>query len=91
MDFHFQFRPHSDQRHRVYAVREEMRMRTSVYGSAIDAYIVTTWDEHLNEDVSDHDKRTQYISGFTGKIAHVVVCVQCEYFYFFQFGTLYAI
>lgn len=42
-------------------------------GTTIDAYIVSAWDEHLNEDVSDHDKRTQFISGFTGKFAHVVI------------------
>lgn len=55
------------------AIREEMKMRASMHGSAIDAYIVTTWDEHLNDDVSDHDKRTQFISGFTGKLAHAII------------------
>lgn len=55
------------------AIREEMNMRASMRGSEIDAYIVSTWDEHLNDDVNDHDKRTQFISGFTGKIAHVVI------------------
>lgn len=60
-------------RHRVDAIRNEMNMRSSKRGSAIDAYIVSNWDEHLNVDVSDHDKRTQFISGFTGKIAHVVI------------------
>lgn len=50
-----------------------MKNRASMHGSAIDAFIVTTWDEHLNEDISDHDKRTQFISGFTGKIAHVII------------------
>lgn len=68
-----QFRPHSYERHRVHAVREQMQMRSTIRGSAIDAYIVSTWDEHLNEEVSDHDKRTQFISGFTGKLAHVVI------------------
>ncbi|XP_031640663.1 xaa-Pro aminopeptidase 1 [Contarinia nasturtii] len=67
------FRPHSDQRHRVDAIREEMKSRASMHRSSIDAYIVTTWDEHLNEDISDHDKRTQFISGFTGKMSHVVI------------------
>lgn len=46
------------------------------HGLAIDAYIVPIWDEHLNEDVSDHDKRTQFVSGFTGKIAHVVITLK---------------
>lgn len=48
-------------------------MRSTIRGSAIDAYIVSTWDEHLNEEVSNRDKRTQFISGFTGKIAHVII------------------
>lgn len=50
-----------------------MKMRSSVQGSHIDAYIVTNWDEHLNVNIGDFDKRLQFISGFTGKIALVVV------------------
>lgn len=71
--FGFKFRPHSDQRHRIHAVRKEMHMRASAQGSEIDAYIVTRWDEHLNEDVGESDKRIQYITGFTGKNADAVV------------------
>lgn len=71
--FFVQFRPHSYERHRVHAVREQMQMRSTIRGSAIDAFIVSTWDDHLNEEVSNRDKRTQFISGFTGKIAHVVI------------------
>lgn len=44
-----------------------------MHRTSIDAYIVTTWDDHLNEDINDHDKRTQFISGFTGKISHVII------------------
>lgn len=55
------------------SLRDEMKMRSSVQGSHIDAYIVTNWDEHLNVDIGDHDKRLQFISGFTGKIGLVVV------------------
>lgn len=44
-----------------------------MHGATIDAYILSTWDEHLNEDISDHDKRIQFISGFSGKFAHVVI------------------
>lgn len=65
-----------------------MKKRISIHGNEIDAYIVSTWDEHLNEYVSDHDKRTQYISGFTGRIAYVVVSFDSCYSYsvpfFFQ-------
>lgn len=58
------------------AIREEMKKRVSRHGSSIDAFIVTTWDDHLNEDVSDRDKRAQFISGFTGKIAHVIITLK---------------
>lgn len=51
-------------------------MRSSIHGTSIDAYIVSAWDEHLNDDISDHDKRTQFISGFTGKLAHVVITLK---------------
>lgn len=70
------FRPHSDQRHRIHAVREEMRIRASLHGSEIDAYIITSYDDHLNEDIADHDKRLQYISGFTGPSAVIAVGLQ---------------
>lgn len=57
------------------ALRDEMRIRASTEGSEIDAYIITSYDEHLNEDVSDSDKRSHYISGFTGKKADLAVCI----------------
>lgn len=44
-----------------------------MHGATIDAYIVASWDEHLNTDITDHDKRIQFISGFTGKFAYVVI------------------
>lgn len=51
-----------------------MKTRSTIQGETIDAYIVTAWDDHLNVvSVSDRDKRTQFISGFTGKFAHVVI------------------
>lgn len=68
-----QFRPHSYERHRLGALRAEMRIRASTEGSEIDAYIITSYDDHLNEDVSDSDKRRQYISGFTGTSADIAV------------------
>lgn len=68
-----QFRPHSYARHHVHFIREQMQTRSTMRGETIDAYIVSAWDEHMNEDVSDHDKRTQFISSFTGKFAHVVI------------------
>lgn len=39
----------------------------------LNAYIVTSFDDHLNEDVADCDKRREYISGFTGFRGDVVI------------------
>lgn len=55
------------------ALRDEMRIRASADGSEIDAYIITSYDEHLNKDVSENDKRRQYISGFSGEKAELAV------------------
>lgn len=56
-----------------------MRIRASLHGSEIDAYIITSFDDHLNEDIADHDKRRQYISGFTGPSAVVAVGLIFDY------------
>lgn len=40
---------------------------------ALSAYIVSSFDDHQNEDVADCDKRREYISGFSGLRADVVI------------------
>lgn len=50
-----------------------MRIRTSVLGSEVDAYILTSYDEHLNEELVDSDKRIEYLTGFSGTGATLVV------------------
>lgn len=51
-----------------------MRDRAHIDGKQqIDAYIVTTFDEHHNHQEEDVESRLQYISGFTGPIADAVV------------------
>ncbi len=49
------------------ALRARMRER------GIDAYLVPTADFHESEYVSDHFKCREYLSGFTGSAATVVV------------------
>lgn len=39
----------------------------------IDAYIETSYDDHLNENVHAHDRRIQYLTGFTGNLATLLV------------------
>lgn len=43
---------------------EQLRGFMSQYG--LDAYIVTSYDEHSSEFTSDRDKRLQYMTGFSG-------------------------
>ncbi|XP_031619772.1 xaa-Pro aminopeptidase ApepP-like [Contarinia nasturtii] len=40
--------------------------------TVLNAYIIPSVDAHQNENVADHDKRVQYVSGFTG-IATIVI------------------
>lgn len=39
----------------------------------VDAYIITSFDEHLNEETGDQDKRIRFISNFGGKSGLAVV------------------
>lgn len=42
----------------------------------IDSYIITSFDEHLNDHLQEFDERHVFISGFTGKVATVVVTMK---------------
>lgn len=39
----------------------------------VHAYIVTAYDEHLNVDVAERDRRREYISGFGGAVGDAVI------------------
>lgn len=54
---------------RLKLLRNEMRTR----GSSIDAYIVTSYDEHQIYQPNDVESRLQFISGFSGPIGDAVV------------------
>lgn len=41
--------------------------------TGVHAYIVTNFDEHLNDDVAPRDRRREYISGFAGRIGDAVI------------------
>lgn len=51
---------------RLRAIREQMQIRASLQGPEIDAYILPSYDEHLNRDIDPSDQRLQYLTGFTG-------------------------
>lgn len=50
-----------------------MKIRSSLRGLEIDAYILPPYDEHLNQEMTESDKRVQYLTGFTGIGAFAVV------------------
>lgn len=54
-------------------LRKIMRDRSTIQGPEINAYIVTTFDEHQSHQEDGKESRLQYISGFSGPIADAVV------------------
>lgn len=66
-----------------------MRIRASVQGPEIDAYIITTYDEHQSDETAESDRRLQYISGFTGPSAEVaVITIDIKSCYWFIYSKL---
>lgn len=53
-----------------------MQTRVSIIGPEIDAYIITSFDEHLNDNLQEFDERHVFISGFTGKVATIVITMK---------------
>ncbi|EDV42231.1 uncharacterized protein Dana_GF17113, isoform B [Drosophila ananassae] len=51
---------------RLLALREQMQIRASLQGPEINAYILPTMDEHLNQEVAARDHRLHYLSGYSG-------------------------
>lgn len=49
------------------------RLRTEMDKAGIDIYVMTLADYHMSEYVGDHFKEIEYISGFTGTNATMVV------------------
>lgn len=50
-----------------------MQIRASLQGPEIDAYILPSSDEHLNQEVNQHDQRLRYLTGFTGINAYAAI------------------
>lgn len=49
------------------------RLRSRMHREAIEAYIVPSSDEHLNEYLPESKKRREWISGFTGSAGDAVI------------------
>lgn len=56
-------------------------LRQYMKNAQIDAYFVPAEDEHLNEYLPDHHKRTQWLTGFTGENAPALVTAETIYLY----------
>lgn len=54
-------------------LRAEMSRITTIEGPPLDAYIVTSDDEHQSETVHEHDRRREYITGFQGSSGDALV------------------
>ncbi|XP_049821340.1 xaa-Pro aminopeptidase ApepP [Aethina tumida] len=58
---------------RLTKLREIMRSEVALAMPAIDAYIVLSGDEHQSTDVDEHDRRREYISGFSGSYGDAII------------------
>lgn len=69
-------KPVSVYQRRLRDLRTEMQTRASVQGSELDAYIVTSYDDHQSEFVAEEDKRLQWLTGFNGTTADVALTLR---------------
>lgn len=60
-------------RERLARLRDLFVSQIDLQGPPIEAYIVTSYDEHQNQKLDEADKRIKFISGFSGSDADVVV------------------
>ncbi|KAJ8921864.1 hypothetical protein NQ315_008496, partial [Exocentrus adspersus] len=58
---------------RLRKLREVMTSEIILGTSAIDAYLVTSSDEHQSTEVEEYEKRREYISGFSGSYGDAVI------------------
>lgn len=68
--------PVSEAHRHLLAVREQMQIRATLQGPEIDAYILPSYDEHLNQEISVRDQRLKYLTGFSGTDAFAVVTLR---------------
>ncbi|CAD6994422.1 xaa-Pro aminopeptidase 2 [Ceratitis capitata] len=73
--------PVTEYRQRLHKLREQMKIRSAVQGLEIDAYILPPYDEHMNIEIGEHDRRVQYLTGFTGTGAFAVVTARTAAFW----------
>ncbi|XP_055524696.1 xaa-Pro aminopeptidase ApepP [Wyeomyia smithii] len=52
--------------HRLTALRNEMRTRSSTQTTEVDAYVITYYDDHMSDQLMESDKRLNFVTGFSG-------------------------
>ncbi|XP_058467362.1 xaa-Pro aminopeptidase ApepP [Malaya genurostris] len=52
--------------HRLTALRNEMRTRSSTQSTEVDAYVITSFDEHMSDQLMESDQRLKFLTGFSG-------------------------
>ncbi|KXJ79015.1 hypothetical protein RP20_CCG001990 [Aedes albopictus] len=50
-----------------------MRTRASTQSTELDAYLVTSYDEHMSDHLMESDERLKFLTGFTGTTGEAVV------------------
>uniref|UniRef100_A0A8D8AK84 Xaa-Pro aminopeptidase 2 n=1 Tax=Culex pipiens TaxID=7175 RepID=A0A8D8AK84_CULPI len=58
---------------RLQSIRNEMRTRPSTQSTEVDAYLVTSYDEHMSDHLMESDQRLKFLSGFSGNSGEAVV------------------
>ena len=48
-------------------------LRSAIHSAGIDAYIIPSTDPHIEEEVPDHWRIIEWLTGFTGSSANVIV------------------
>ncbi|XP_034942573.1 xaa-Pro aminopeptidase ApepP [Chelonus insularis] len=57
-------------------LRSEMGRMTSVQDKPLDGYIITSDDDHQNENVSPHDMKREFLTGFYGSAGEALVTMK---------------
>ncbi|XP_055589839.1 uncharacterized protein LOC129742016 [Uranotaenia lowii] len=61
---------------RLTALKKEMRTRASTKNIEVDAYLITSYDEHMSDQLMESDKRLKFLTGFSEVSATAIVTMK---------------
>lgn len=61
---------------RLMALRNEMRTRASTQSTELDAYLVTSYDEHMSDQLMESDERLKFLTGYSGTTGEAVITIK---------------